>query len=639
MKKIFNILGLLIFSFFCFACNENVDDNKDKDPSDIPGGIVDDEPNDGDEDDDGDDDGDDDEETEISDEAIKAWLDKLYKDKEISSNVDIPEYYKDTEIMLFFEPEHKAYVKNNGKFNAPLLDTYSTFTFYYDIPYEENGEILYFAGEHNVSVLLKGYGNEAVATLDYIQNSLPTEIDDNYDFPLTYEKYSAQISYYYNGNLLENGTFTVEKDLKESFYATINVVVIAKGNTEQREMTIFVSHLNSEEKMQEIEDYLVAMYATSTIDGDIDLPYVDELYGAKISWRSWVPHILTDRGKFTKPLKSATVTMMATVTLKTDVLTMFNVSFNVVGEDKTTQWDKIETFLNSIALSNVKNQKFTLYGYETKALGFDDDYTAVPSYNYGYIPFYTTNSLKVTQAIISKDHVAGSNPMRSSTNYITLHNTGMAQPKANAAFLSQSINNQLEREASWHFSVDDYEAYQQVDLNMVAWHAGDSGNKYGDIYYNTTYNKWSIGGGNSNSIGIETCVYKGCDYNMVMRNTAKLVAPLLVQYNLTTTDIRQHYDFSGKDCPQVLRHSGRWAEQIWLIELEYYGITELAGVEFEWTSLTPEYLDNNGVISITRPNEETQVSYKVKVTYNGESKEYKFTSTLSKLSFTVEGEK
>ena len=86
-----------------------------------------------------------------------------------------------------------------------------------------------------------------------------------------------------------------------------------------------------------------------------------------------------------------------------------------------------------------------------------------------------------------------------------------------------------------------------------------------------------------------------------------------------------------KDCPQVLRQSGRWAEQLELIELEYYARTELKGVQFEWKSLTPDIMDDLGRVSDDRPKSVVVVSYEVKVSYNGEEKTYTFSSSLNKL--------
>ena len=40
------------------------------------------------------------------------------------------------------------------------------------------------------------------------------------------------------------------------------------------------------------------------------------------------------------------------------------------------------------------------------------------------------------------------------------------------------------------------------------WHAGDGSHTW-EEYFNKTYNKECIGGGNQNSVGIESCVYQG----------------------------------------------------------------------------------------------------------------------------------
>ena len=227
--------------------------------------------------------------------------------------------------------------------------------------------------------------------------------------------------------------------------------------------------------------------------------------------------------------------------------------------------------LERINVKNVKNQSFYLYGCE-------EGYYQVKTTNYGYLPFYRNDELKVTEDILPDDSPLKANRMRTSTNYVTIHNTGMAHPTATAYGLNEYIHT-TDRVASWHFSVDDKEAYQELKLGEVGWHAGDGSRYYGQYW--ESGGVWCIGGGNNNSVGLETCVYSGVDYNMVMRNTAKLVAKLLVQYNLSTSLVRQHYDFSGKDCPQVLRQSGRWAELLELIELEYYARTELKGHQRE----------------------------------------------------------
>ena len=167
--------------------------------------------------------------------------------------------------------------------------------------------------------------------------------------------------------------------------------------------------------------------------------------------------------------------------------------------------------------------------------------------------------------------------------------------------------------------------YQSLPLDEVAYHAGDGSHVYGDVYHNADYNKTDcIGGGNRNGIGIESCVNAGADYNDTMRNMAKLVAELLIQYNLGFDRVKQHWHFSCKDCPNVIRTTGRWELFIYLVQLEYFVKTQLSDVTFEWSSIDSN-IDNTGHIFV----KSATVNYSVKVTYNGESKTYPLSTTFS----------
>lgn len=288
----------------------------------------------------------------------------------------------------------------------------------------------------------------------------------------------------------------------------------------------------------------------------------------------------------------------------------------------TNKWDIIEKFLNSIHKDVIENQKYFLYGHE-------EGYEKVPSVNLGYLPFYDSKELKVTESIVpSNNTTIRSNQIRSATNYIVIHNTGMAHPSATAKGLDKYIHS-TDRQASWHFSVDDIEAFQQIPINEVGWHAGDGSTKYGETW--TNQSGTHIGGGNRNGIGIESCVYAGVDFNMVMRNVAKLTSKLLYEFNLGIDDIKQHYDFSGKNCPQVIREANRWDEFIKLVEIEHFARCNLSDVKFSFKSLNPKIIDDKGRV-INHPQCETKISYNVEVEHNGMKKVYNYTSTLAKLN-------
>ena len=60
------------------------------------------------------------------------------------------------------------------------------------------------------------------------------------------------------------------------------------------------------------------------------------------------------------------------------------------------------------------------------------------------------------------------------------------------------------------------------------------------------------------------------------------------------------------------------------------GKTTLKDVNFKWTSLSPDIMDNTGKI-INHPGNETKVKYKVEVTYKDSTKVFEFESILDEL--------
>ncbi|HHX78618.1 MAG TPA: hypothetical protein GX695_02560 [Acholeplasmataceae bacterium] len=283
--------------------------------------------------------------------------------------------------------------------------------------------------------------------------------------------------------------------------------------------------------------------------------------------------------------------------------------------------NKIKYFLDQIHKNEIKNQVFYLYGHE-------EGYEKVLSYNYGYLPFYIDEDLKMTEHIVPAENtIIRSNRKRESTNYIVIHNTGMAHPSATAKGLDEYIHT-TKRAASWHFSIDDKEVFQQIPMDEVAWHAGDGLTKYPNLWLNDK--GFHLGGGNLSGVGIESCVYKGVNFNKVMRNVAKLAADLLIKYNLGINAIKQHYDFSSKNCPEVIREAKRWDELIHLIKLEYYKKTQLNDVIFTFESLDPEVMDNYGAI-INHPIKEKEITYQVKVQFDGCIEVFKYKTSVSSL--------
>ena len=117
----------------------------------------------------------------------------------------------------------------------------------------------------------------------------------------------------------------------------------------------------------------------------------------------------------------------------------------------------------------------------------------------------------------------------------------------------------------------------------------------GNTWYSSTYNRIANHGGNTHSIGIESCVNRGSDIYLTIQRLAKLVAKLLDENNLGFDRIVQHHYFSGKDCPQTMRTEGYWEHFLDLVKAEYQMLLyKKMGFKFEFISYNTNYVDQLG---------------------------------------------
>lgn len=421
------------------------------------------------------------------------------------------------------------------------------------------------------------------------------------------------------------------------------------------------------------------------ISSDTELPDYIETYDAHIEWLTTTGSELDLSLVAGNPILSETaVTIVAKITIDGQSASV-PIQFIALQKDLTSKWDLIDLFVDTIASQAVSQYKYTLITWTGTS--------------YGYIPFTTNLDPVIHEDILPYTYGnQRTGLVRTSTEYITVHDTGNTSVGANAEmhrrYITNLNNNPDSTSISWNFVVDEDEIIQHLPHNECAWHAGDggsvkltftdtgikytgivnwsitddgyyaingqktsisiprdaAGNPYltakvpalgfnykvgsngnvwmGNTYYNSSYNTISNRGGNLNSVGIESCVNEGSDYNQTMLRLAKLVAWLLIEYNLTPDRVKQHNTFSGKNCPQVLRENNRWDEFMILVKLNYYAMSQLKDIKIEYTSLNPDLMDDTGKI-LKKVASGTQVSYLVKVTYNGETKTYTKTATIT----------
>jgi N-acetylmuramoyl-L-alanine amidase CwlA len=124
---------------------------------------------------------------------------------------------------------------------------------------------------------------------------------------------------------------------------------------------------------------------------------------------------------------------------------------------------------------------------------------------------------------------------------ITIHNTDNNSKGANAAAHAKYMKgpDAQKREVSWHFTVDDMFVYQSLPTTEIGWHSGTKA-------------------GNHSSIGIEICEHSDMKDPAAAYERAALLAAWLA-YRLKISvpgGILQHHDWSGKECPHLLRKGG-----------------------------------------------------------------------------------
>lgn len=137
--------------------------------------------------------------------------------------------------------------------------------------------------------------------------------------------------------------------------------------------------------------------------------------------------------------------------------------------------------------------------------------------------------------------------------WIVIHETGNKDKGANAKAHANYLNNVTKAGTpyvSWHFTVDSNGIYQHIPENEISWNAGD----------------WNINrtnGGCACGISIELCVNSDGDFNKTMQNAYELVAMLMKKWNLGANVggiVRQHWEFSKKNCPETIRAMGIWQQ-------------------------------------------------------------------------------
>lgn len=156
--------------------------------------------------------------------------------------------------------------------------------------------------------------------------------------------------------------------------------------------------------------------------------------------------------------------------------------------------------------------------------------------------------MQFIQQWIQEAHYAKKCPYAMVPTSITVHNTANDAPARNEVRYMATND----RYVSFHTAIDNEVIIQAIPYTRNAFHAGDGIN----------------GPGNRTSISIEICYSKsgGPRYEKAEQHAVHYIAQLLHQYGWGIDRVKQHYDWSQKNCPHRIRNEGRWASFLARIE-------------------------------------------------------------------------
>lgn len=494
-----------------------------------------------------------------------------------------------------------------------------------ELDVETKGKLVFKLGDHTVS---KDFSIIIVGTyidvlLKKFYDSIPKAINTAQVFSFKFEDYGSSRILVKESDKPEYLSATGEYNRPfhdEEVTLTLNIRTTTPKTSRFVKATVLVEGQTIEYKAQKTLEWLFESFPKNSIFyyDDPSLPEVCSDYDVTIKWTDSKGENLKFANIAQDPILGDAQVLKATMTCRGEEITK-TVDYLVWNKRYNSTEEKIEDFIKVLYYDNVKVYKYKSAAYyET---------------NWGYLPFYFPGDAEINKEYML-EYTYGrvrTNIKKKSTEYVVIHDTAGGSPTHTAesfALNQVQANNKADNTyISWHFTVGEDGIYQSLPLDEVAYHAGDGSYEYGDTYFNNTYKAWSIGGGNRNGIGIESCINAGADYNVTLRKLAKLVAELLLQFDLSFDRIKQHNHFSGKDCPGVIRHTGRWEEFKNLVKIEYFGKTQLQDVNFSYKSLTPELLDDTGKV-LNKDMKAKTLKYEINVSYKDYTKKVEYTSNL-----------
>lgn len=447
----------------------------------------------------------------------------------------------------------------------------------------------------------------------YIRDNTVNETSNDIEFIKKVPFLEAEIKYEpYNDEFIDKNGKVFINNLDN--ITPIKVTIFAFNTSYEFNIKIKTLRIPVEEQYQKVKKWLDDKVLPIIENEEGVLPFEEEIYGSKIIWESTELMSVGFCNDFLQSQKEGENQLIARLLIG--------------GEERL-----ITYVYNSKGIKEEDKAK-----YIEKVLS-----TMLPKEAKGILSLVYTGNIDIITDLIYPDEANKIRPSSpndphqglkmTSVEYVVIHDTGMTHPNDDARRLNEYIHAQASndysklysdeqmRVASWHFSIDDKEIYQHVPTDEVAWHAGDGSTKFPNTWINDRGEE-CLGGGNRNGIGIETCINPENDYILTIKRTAKLTAYLLNKYNLGLDRVKQHYDFSGKNCPNVIRSNGYWDEFMKEVEFQLWLLKMNLDLNITWVIDNENIIEKNGRIKTLDKDE--VVNVKMIASYLGSTKTFDF---------------
>lgn len=437
---------------------------------------------------------------------------------------------------------------------------------------------------------------------DHLDDYIPSGVvAKDLSLQTTYLKDDITVTYQSNHpEFVTNDGKRIEHEYDEDICLTCK---ISKHGFEAEKDYCFISQgISYDKRLEKAVELIDQFMANTTLTEGTILPTTLPNYGGRFRWVCEDPSLIYDYKTLHLPFEEKQVYLMVEIFYTANAYKVLKYPVNL-NQTTKTELEYVTEFIQTT--SKMSDDYLTLY----KGLA--------PVINTDYLVdskeiekpllrkvFYQDGRPAISQACLDRRVYPGYT-LNNDTNvlWIVTHETGMSYAGDDALLLGRSqYSNAYDQNgsdrASWNYTVDDHSIYQSYADTVACWHATDGR---------------SEGGGNYNGIGIELCVNADGNFEVAMRNDARLMAYLLLKHNLGILNMKQHHDFyEPKDCPYNIRRNVRWFEYLSMISKEYISQKYLSKYEITYeTTMTSTPIE--GIYNLT---EQTLDNFIIKINGN-----------------------